>query len=371
MKHGRSIDKDIPQWKLFWGIWLFWTLIGLIFSLQYYSLQNHLFGERMFSLLEGFLWLMPQWYLWALLTFPVIHLAQRFPLERPGLAKHLLYHALACVVIAFAHLLVDSFWQSVTGPLEARMVSHYDGFMVLISRKLHTNIFIYWALVVAFQSFHYYQSAKNRALEASRLETRLAVAQLEALKSKLQPHFLFNALNGISAMIHKDPLGADTMLVKLSHFLRMTLQSPQGQMTSLSQEMAMVDAYLEIEKARFGDRLAIERNFEENLEDIPVPALLLQPIVENAIHHGIEKLVGNGQLCLITKRNKERLYIEITDNGPGPSGESNGGIGLGATRARLDRIYAGNYQLTVTHSDLGTSAKLNIPLRPQATGVSP
>lgn len=357
-------------WRLFWSVIAFWTLIGLIFTLQYRSLQAFFDWKETYSLKVLFLWLMPQWYLWALLSFVVFWLADTFPLVKQKLPKHLVLHGCACLVVAFIHIFLDGLLQSTTGPPEAKLLSMMEGILVLTSKKLHTNVLIYWALVVAWHGFYFYQSARDRALETSRLETKLAMAQLEALKSKIQPHFLFNALNGIAAMIHQNPETADTMLVKLSHFLRMTLQMPSGQMTSLGEEMALVEAYLEIEKARFGERLHIQRDLDPSLEDISVPALLLQPLVENAILHGIQKVAGQGQLLLTSKAQGERLALEIGDNGPGPSGQCLGGLGLGATRARLDRIYGRDYELTVEHSELGTRARLSLPLTPKFEGLT-
>lgn len=357
--HARFLVKG----KFCLGVWMVWTLMGLVFSFQHYSFQQVVYSEWQLGLVEILIWLMRQWYVWALLTFPVLFLASRFPLEKPHLARNIAIHCFGCVLIALLHITVDAILQSWLGPETVIEVPYPAGVLVLISKKLHIDLFIYWAMVVGYHGYLFFWRSRLRELETSRLQTRLVVAQLEALKSKLHPHFLFNTLNAIGGLMYRDLAAADRMLVKLSEFLRLTLQLPEGQMTTLGDEMAMVDAYLEIERARFGERLQIERDWDPCLADAELPVMVLLPIVENAIHHGIEKKVGDGFLRIKAWKEHDCLKLEVLDNGPGPGGKEGNGIGLSATRARLFHLYGDHLHLTLNHQPGGTAAQLVIPFR--------
>src|SRR4030095_3036394 len=198
----------------------------------------------------------------------------------------------------------------------------------------------YWAILGAFHSVTYYNEFQDRALKASRLETQLAEAQLQALQRQLHPHFLFNTLNAISALMHRDVEAADQMLAKLSDLLRMALDQRGGQEVPLKDELEFLQKYLEIEEARLGDLLSVTCVSAPETLDAQVPNLLLQPLVENSIRHAVAVRIEPGRIEIRARQLGETLELVVSDNGPGmpPSRLTSPGkgVGLANTRSRLD-----------------------------------
>ena len=196
----------------------------------------------------------------------------------------------------------------------------------------------------------YYQQAQDRALKASQLETQLAEAQLQALQRQLHPHFLFNTLNAISALMHRDVEAADQMLSKLSDLLRIALDQRGAQEVALKDELEFLQKYLEIEQARFGDRLSVDFTIEPQTLDAQVPNLILQPLVENSVRHAVAVRIEPGHIAVRARRNDDRLELSVRDNGPGlPKGRTAApasGVGLANTRSRLERLYGASQHLT-------------------------
>src|SRR6185369_4509061 len=189
----------------------------------------------------------------------------------------------------------------------------------------------------------YYREGREREIHAAALEAQLAQAQLQTLKMQLQPHFLFNTLNSISALNHEDPRAANRMIARLSELLRLTLENDGAQEVSLHQELDFLKRYLEIQQVRFGDRLKVHFDVAPETMDARVPNLLLQPLVENAIQHGLAPFSAPGEIHIHASRENGLLCLRIADSGPGlpastPSGAPDG-IGLANTRARLQQLY--------------------------------
>jgi len=206
-------------------------------------------------------------------------------------------------------------------------------------------------------------------LRASQLQAQLAKARLQALKSQLQPHFLFNTMHSISALMLTDVWAADRMMTRLSDLLRLSLEAERTQVTTLSRELESVNCYLEIEKIRFEERLNIVSDIAPETLDAHVPHLLLQPLVDNAIKHGISKLPGAGEIRIAVKRVDGELQLEIRDNGPG-FGETRSsqheGLGLRVTRERLESLYGQNQSLELlTPPEGGALVQVRIPFRSQ------
>ena len=201
-----------------------------------------------------------------------------------------------------------------------------------------------YAAIIAFShAAGYFRQAQDRALRAAHLEARLAEAQLQALQRQLHPHFLFNTLNGISALMHRDVDAADRMLVQLSDLLRMALDRRSAQEVPLSDDLEFLAKYLEIEQARFGERLSVRYDFDPDTLDALVPNLLLQPLVENSVRHAIATLSEGGVIEVTSRRVGDTLELRVRDNGPGLSKErtpsTSGGLGLPNTRSRLEHLY--------------------------------
>jgi LytS/YehU family sensor histidine kinase len=220
----------------------------------------------------------------------------------------------------------------------------------------------------------FYRSFQAEQVKSSELKAALANSQLQALKMQLHPHFLFNTLNSISALIHEDARAADQMVARLGDFLRLTLENSGELEVTFKQEMDFVDCYLEIEKVRFQERLDVRREISAETLSAEVPNLLLQPIIENAIRHGISRQTGVGHLAIRAHKVKDKLQIEIEDNGPGlamaAAHAGNGkvaksGIGLANTRARLTHLYgAAEFRLEIkTAVSRGLIVLIEIPFK--------
>jgi two-component system LytT family sensor kinase len=214
---------------------------------------------------------------------------------------------------------------------------------------------IYWGIVIAQHAFGYYWKLHEREIQTAELETRLTGARLQALQMQLNPHFLFNTLNAISSLMHKDVEAADRMIAQLSDLLRYTLESTGEQEVSLRQELDFLDRYLQIQQARFGDRLTVNRKIALETLDGRVPNLILQPLVENALQHGIAPHARSGRIELRAQRQGDRLQLEVQDNGGGLSKQkpSREGVGLANTRARLQQLYGANQCLELADAEGG------------------
>jgi sensor histidine kinase YesM len=241
--------------------------------------------------------------------------------------------------------------------------------LMLFIRNWDLDLPTYCLLLSSIYVVDFYRRFQAEQLKSSELKAALATSQLNALKMQIHPHFLFNTLNSISALIHEDAEAADKMVARLGDFLRMTLENSGDREVSLKQEMDFVGRYLEIESVRFQDRLVVKMNIDPETLAARVPNLILQPIVENAIKHGISQQESVGSLIISSERHGDRLQIRVEDSGPGlqPSnGNGKGskpiGIGLANTRARLAHLYEENYQFEIKNAvSHGVIVTLEIP----------
>ena len=341
------------------GGWLLFTLMVIAISWT-----GSLLRGQSTTLGSTILWNMG-WLLWAGGTFIVARLARRFPVQRPQLARAIAIHvglgislgiALLSFEFLFAHAL-QKIWTGAPRP---------NAFLGFIVYKFHVYFLIYWMILGATRAYDYYAKFRESELLAAQLETRLAEAQLLALKAQLQPHFLFNTHHAIiSLMVRQDNVTAIKMLTRLSDLLRLTLRQPERQVTSLRDELEALDLYLGIQRERYGDRLAIEIRVEPAALDAEVPWLLLQPLVENALKHGIDTLAAGGRLRVQVQREGERLTLRVRDNGPGfppdfDLAKISDGIGLKNTRDRLVRLYGHRFALECVASEI----TVTLPFRP-------
>ena len=257
------------------------------------------------------------WFSMGVLVPVVLSLSRRYQFERSRLRQWLLVHGLGsviyglCYISLYAGILDGQVSIEGTtfefGPMVKKMVVHY----------LPAVMIAYWLIVFGQHTCHYYGRFRERELRAAELETQLVGARLEALRMQLNPHFLFNTLHTISALVHQNPAAADRTIARLSDLLRLTLDPSETHEVPLKQEIAFLSRFLEIEQTRFEDRLSVEIAVPPEVEDALVPTLILQPLVENAIRHGIEPREAAGKVSIRASRVGERLCIHITDNGPG------------------------------------------------------
>jgi LytS/YehU family sensor histidine kinase len=227
-------------------------------------------------------------------------------------------------------------------------------------------VLFYWAMIGVSHAVDYYGKYRDGQLRAAQLESGLARARLQLLKTQLQPHFLFNTLNAISALVHVDVESADRTLARLGDLLRLALEDFAVQEAPLARELEIARSYLEIEQARLGPRLSIEWDIAPDTSDALVPTFLLQPLIENAIHHGIAPRIGPGCVMIRVRRLGSELHLEVRDDGLGLSsaGQTGTGVGLANTRARLLHLYGTSQRLEVSNNPQGGCvAKIVLPFR--------
>jgi LytS/YehU family sensor histidine kinase len=218
----------------------------------------------------------------------------------------------------------------------------------------HQNLATYWIVVAATQGYLYYSRYRQGEVRAAQLSAQLAQAQLQALRMQLHPHFLFNTLNAISTLVHKDPEIADRMIARLSDLLRLTLENIGVQEVRLAKELEFLERYLDIERMRFADRLEVRMQIAPETLDARLPYLILQPLVENAIRHGIAPRSAPGRIEVSAERKDGMLVLTVKDDGPGIA-ETNPkkGVGVSSTRARLERLYGAAHRFVLQNGAQG------------------
>jgi signal transduction histidine kinase len=284
------------------------------------------------------------WYSWATLAPGILWLSRRFPLDKQSWHVSLPAHVGGVFVATTLHIAMAVATRMAT---YAAIGESTDSWRLEARRMFFLNfdweMMTYWAIVGLSHALAYHREAQTRALNASQLETRLVEAQLQSLQRQLQPHFLFNTLNTISALMHRDVDAADAMIARLSDLLRISLQMVGVQEVTLKEELDFLSKYLEIEQTRFRDRLTVVFDVAPDTFDALVPNLILQPLVENAIKHGIGPRPAPGTITIRARRIGTMLELVVQDNGVGLSAarlsDFNRGIGLSNTRSRLDHLY--------------------------------
>ncbi len=228
-------------------------------------------------------------------------------------------------------------------------------------------LMVYAAIVGVSHAVAYYYETQERKLKEAQLETRLMEAQLKTLQAQLHPHFLFNTLHAISTLVHRDPEAADRMISRLSDLLRITFDRSGDAKITLKEEIEFLQKYLDIEQTRFPDRLVVRVEIDSDVLDAEVPQMILQPLVENAIKHGIAPHTDRGHLQIVAGRIDDTLWMEVRDNGGGLHGATlkklRTGVGLSNTRARLECLYAGHHRLEFTDLHGGLAVRIEIPLQ--------
>jgi two-component system LytT family sensor kinase len=307
------------------------------------------------------------WYAWALFTPVIAWLANRYRIERGRWPQAAVAHLVGVVVFTAGHVAVlttTSWWLSM-GTSRAYVWS--AGFKVTLIQYFDWEMMTYWAIVGLSLAVAYYHEARERALRASQLETRLVEAQLQTLQRQLQPHFLFNTLHAISALMHKDVEQADRMLSRLSELLRLTLDKVGVAEVRVKDEIEFLEKYLLIEQTRLQDRLSVTFEVQPETLDARVPRLILQPLVENAIKHGIAPRPGEGRIAIRVRREGNRLQMEVRDNGDGLSLDAlaalQKGVGLSNTHERLKHHYGIDYRFEFCREPGGLTVRVVVPWR--------
>jgi two-component system, LytTR family, sensor kinase len=354
--------------KLIGLAFAFWTIPVIFRLVQSYAAYTLLDIPARWPLAMGFIFV--DWYYWAVITPFVFWMEHRFPLEirKP---KSIATYLLAGVPVAAIHaLLITAFLR-----LDTPTASANENFVRIVA-MFSDSFLIYVGILAVGFSWNCISRASERETQTADLRNELSQAQLRALQMQLQPHFLFNTLNSISALTHRNPTAANTMIARLSELLRVMLAKEPPQEITLEEELEFLRTYLDIEKVRFDDRLEMEFNIDIQTLKAYIPSLLLQPLIENSIRHGISKRRGSGIIRIKSERVKnDRLLLEIYDNGLGlPSGEDEvtfaEGIGLRNTRHRLQKLYGDRhfFDIVAGTNQRGVRITIIIPFRTDAYG---
>lgn len=354
-----------------WSLYvLLWLLLAVCFSSQAY-LEYEIRGNQA-SWPAMFAWEGPAWALWGLLTIAIFRLTQRFPLDRKHWLRYLPIYLAAAVLCAPIHLILHVFFNRMLYPAYGTLA---EALQINFFSRITWRIFVFAILALACHGWGAQRRFRNEERKATDLHVQLVQAQLEALKMQMHPHFLFNTLHSLSELIHRDTRAAEEVIVRLADFLRLSLRDPGQQEVPLRKEVEFLQCYLEIEKVRLQDRLQIVMEIEPALLDIPVPHFILQPLVENAVRHGIAPRSGPGKVEIRASQSDSELRIEVIDNGAGLSTTADScfqkGLGLSNTRARLEKMYGpGSHLQLRNHPQGGMVATLNIPLRNETESPS-
>jgi len=345
-----------------------WTVLALVYGFQQQRAMLMMEGQRI--TLWRALWPAFQTYwIYALLTPAVIEFSRRIELDRAGLKRLCLVHAggFAAFVVAQSVLrvLIFSVHEPRTQELLPRSISLVWRVMFFF---FNDDIFIYFPLVGGAIAYSAYQQERQRQMSQATLRSQLSSAELQILKMQLHPHFLFNTLQAISTLVGKDPATAKRMIVLLGDLLRAAIDRTGEQEVALRDELDILERYVQIELVRFGDRLQVEFDIDDATLDCKVPSLLLQPLVENAIRHGVRALAGRGGVRIASRLDGPHLQLTVEDDGPGlPPAEQQkpGGLGLENTRARLAGLYGPAQRLELQNRlEGGLRVTVEIPRRP-------
>jgi two-component system LytT family sensor kinase len=331
------LNKRLVRYGLIWGVW---TIVALFFSTQVYLMS---YAENQpIRYGRGFVVQASACYIWAFATPLILWLSRRFRIERHNwlrqISRHFVFSLALTGILLALHYLVFMTLLGRTSSISPWRLINY------VYYNLDRWVLVYGFILLMSHAFNYYNSFRKGELKASQLHTQLVQSQLEALKMQVHPHFLFNTLHSISALLSKDTEAARKMITRLGDFLRLTLENSGSMEVTLQQEIEFLNGYLEIERIRFQDRLTTSIHVDPEVLDVRVPNLILQPLVENAMRHAIGNSTS-GRVEINAAPRNGVLRIEVKDNGPGISPDRNletrpgKGLGLANTRARLVGLY--------------------------------
>ncbi len=351
------------EWAAIAGFWFFLCALTLV--------RRALDPRGGAGIATPQLWFtLSEYFVWMLLTPVIFRYARRYPIERGVWVRRLLMHLTAAFVIASA---VDLIRVVIIAPLmippETLRESPWlaDPLLALSRLQFLDELIIYLAVLATGFARDYFLRYREREAVAAQLEGQLSEARLAALRMQLNPHFMFNTLHAISALVERDPGGVRSIVARLSTLLRRVLDDKTGQETALRDELRFLHDYLDIQNVRFEGRLEVEEDIADDTLGALVPTLILQPLVENAVEHGTTRVEreGAGRIRVTARRDGESLVLEVCDNGPGLGDNGSrpvGGVGLSNTRARLEALYgrAGSLDLTPANGG-GLCARVRLP----------
>lgn len=370
-----SVRDDLPLVLVGWGA------VAVLFAVHTWLTYGA--HGRATPFAHAAAWSLAEWATWAVLTPAIFALCRRVPLAGERWPSALGVHLVAGILFGAAQvalelgldrllvvLLHDPTASVVTWLSNAARTAS-GSFGYLFTRKIGFDYAVYWAIVLAGHALSYARLSRHRALRGERLRRELSDARLEALKAQLRPHFLFNTLNAVSELVHEDAEAADRMLAELGALLRASLVDDAGVTVPLERELELLDGYLAIQRRRMGDRLRVRREVDPATLGVGIPPLLLQPLAENAVRHGLAGRKGGGTLRIAARMEDGGLVVEVDDDGEGPpEGGIREGIGLRNTHRRLEALWGAEAELRVGRApERGTRVRLRMPAEPASSAV--
>ena len=355
MNRGKREDSARSPVPL--GAWIvaWWTAFGVISAVQYRQMAAA--DGRSVAWLEALMPTVASAWLWIPATWLALEVTRRAPLAALPWRRTVPLHLLATLgVVVYRAIMVVMLNDYI------RWYRALPAFGDVLVTSVFNNVFFYWLITAAAHAVYYAKNARLR-------EAQLADARLHALTAQLQPHFLFNALNTIATLVHENPRAAERVVVRLSELMRKTLDVSGQELVPLREEVRLLESYLEVEHARFEDRLLIKWDISAEAANALVPHFILQPIVENSMVHGVGALPGEVTVRIGAKRTNGRLAMTVSDTGPGFDVTiAREGVGLGNTRARLDAVYNGDCSLDIlSERGKGTTVRVTVPYRDGST----
>ncbi len=349
--------------RRFAGLVLLWSIPGVAVGLQSKAWEQEIgaWGTH------RFLWYYAGWVLWAFLIPPLAWGVRRFTVERYGLLRVGALHVATCTAFVFLQEGCLALLSRVMGPYGMRKLSLGAAVMSSVSMSAFLDTLVYVMSVGVLLAVDLRRKLRAQELAGARLQAELARAELDALRVQLHPHFLFNTLNAISMLVRKgEGETAVRMIAGLSDLLRLALATAGQQEVPLRQELDFLERYLCLQQIRFPDRLRFEMRVDPDTLEARVPSLVLQPLAENAVRHGIAPSIAGGSVEVAAVREGEQLVLRVRDTGVGlsPGSESPGGVGLRNVRARLQHLYPGQHRFRVANRvEGGVESLLAIPFR--------
>jgi hypothetical protein len=339
----------------FWVV-AWWTAFGLSSAVQYQQMVGT--DGRTIALADALPSALASAWLWIPATWLALALARQVPIGTASWTRALPAHAAATLaVVLFRALAVVALNDAIGWYREL------PSFGRLMLTSVQNNLFLYWMVLAAAHAVHYARNARQR-------ESQLAEARLRALTAQLRPHFLFNALNTVASLVHDDPKAAERVVMRLAALMRRTTDST-GELVPLHEELSLLASYLEIEQARFEDRLNVRWSVPDDTARALVPHLLLQPIVENSIVHGFRPVAGPVTIDISAARENGSLALTVADTGAGyDAGRASDGVGLSNTRERLATLFGRDYGLEIDGAPgAGARVRLRLPWREAPAGA--
>ncbi|MCI0415433.1 histidine kinase [bacterium] len=361
LEPGPVVSNPVRKWLVITGVF---TAIAIYFTLQ----------KIMINSIRGTTIDWPQhlldysgWYVWALITPFVLYVSAKYPVQKQAWLKHAPIHL---VVLTVSWFFATIAMEAVHWAANLGQYSYWERLPLGFARSPFSLDIICYATIVAVESaMRFHRRFEFGRIRKIKLTGQLAGARLHALKMQLHPHFLFNALNSLSELMREDPVAAEKMIQNLEMFLRLTVNHDHLQEVPFEKELEFLECYLAIENVRFQDRLNVKMEIEPETMKVPVPNLMLQPIVENAIRHGIAPRSSRGQIEIQAKRDNGMLQLSVRDNGPGISQSkkkaisARSGLGLSNTRERLIQLYGDNHRFELVNApEGGLIVTLEIPV---------